>query len=129
MGFRSDAYAKIWEVKPNTSGRSTSVRLSISKKVCDGQYEDDFSGWVTFIATANDRAAGLKSGDRIKLGDVDVSSKYNRDKKESAYSFKVFSFEMADGSQGAAKSSGKAKNKGSSLDAVEDGDLPDDFPA
>ena len=60
MGFRNEAYAKIWEVKPNTSGRSTSVRLSISKKVGDGQYEDDFTGWVTFIATANDRAAGLK---------------------------------------------------------------------
>ena len=123
MGFRNEVYAKVWEVKPNQSGRSTSVRLSISKKVGDGQYEDDFSGWVTFIATANDRAAGLKSGDRIKLGDVGVSSKYNRDKRESSYSFKVFSFEMADGTQRAAK------KKSSALDAVEEGDLPDDFPA
>jgi hypothetical protein len=123
MGFRNEAYAKVWEVRPNQSGRSTSVRLSISKKVGDGQYEDDFSGWVTFIATANDRAGGLKSGDRIKLGDTDVSSKYNRDKKESAYSFKVFSFEPAEGARNTPK------KKGSTLDAVEDGDLPDDFPA
>jgi hypothetical protein len=123
MGFRNGAYAKVWEVKPNPSGKSTNVRLSVSRKVGDGQYEDDFSGYVSFIATANDRAAGLKKGDRIKLGDVDVSSKYNQDKRERTFSFKVFSFEPADGQQGSAK------KPGSSLDAIEDGELPDDFPA
>jgi len=124
MGFRNGAYAKIWEVKPNPTGKSTSVRLSVSRKVGDGQYEDDFSGYASFIATANDRAAGLKKGDRIKLGDVDVSSRYNQEKKERSFSFKVFSFELADGHPGAA-----SKKQGSSLDAVEDGELPDDFPA
>jgi len=121
MGFRKDAFAKVWEVKPNQSGNSTSVRLSISRKVSEGEYEEDFSGYVIFIATAHTRAASLKKGDRIKLGDVDVSSKYNPANKERAYNFKVFSFEMADGSQGSAK------NKGNSLDAVDDG-TPDDFP-
>lgn len=123
MGFRNGAFAKIWEIHPNSSGKSTSVRLSISRKVGEGQYEEDFSGYVTFIATANTRAATLKKGDRIKLGDVDVSSKYNAQTKERSYSFKAFSFELADGSQGAAK------RQGTSLDAIEDGDLPDDFPA
>ena len=123
MGFRKDAYAKIWEVNPNSSGKSTSVRLSISRKVSEGQYEEDFSGYVTFIATANTRAASLKKGDRIKLGDVDVSSKYDADKKVRSFSFKVFSFEPADGSQGTTK------KRGNTLDAVEDGELPDDFPA
>jgi len=122
MGFRNGVFAKVWEVKPNPSGKSTSVRLSISRKVSDGQYEEDFSGYVSFIATANDRAAALKKGDRIKLGDVDVSSKYNAEKRERSYSFKVFSFESADGPQGSAK------KPGGSPDAVDDG-LPDDFPA
>jgi len=122
MGFRNGAYAKIWEVKPNPSGKSTSVRLSVSRKVSEGQYEEDFSGYVSFIATANDRAAGLKKGDRVKLGDVDVSSKYNAEKRERTFSFKVFSFEPTDDQQGSAKQS-------SNLDAIEDGDLPDDFPA
>jgi len=122
MGFRNGAYAKIWEVKPNPSGKSTSVRLSVSRKVGEGQYEEDFSGYVSFIANANDRATGLKKGDRVKLGDVDVSSKYNADKRERSFSFKVFSFEPVDGQSGSAKQS-------SSRDAIEDGDLPDDFPA
>ena len=129
MGFHEGAFAKVWELKPSTTRKSTSVRLSISKKVEGGQYEDDFSGYVSFIGTANKQAATLKKGDRIKLGGVDVSSQYNADKRERSYSFKVFSYEMADGPQGTAKSSGAAKNRGSLLDAVEDGELPDDFPA
>jgi len=128
MGFRSGAFAKVWEVKPNPSGKSTSVRLSVSRKVSEGQYEEDFSGYVTFIATANDRAGGLKKGDRIKLGDTDVSSKYNAQTKERSYSFKVFSFEPADGSQ-PTRPEGASKRRDNSLDAVEDGGLPDDFPA
>ena len=123
MGFRNGAYAKVWEIKPHPSGKSTSVRLSVSRKVGDGQYEEDFSGYAAFIATANDRAATLKTGDRIKLGDVDVSSKYNPEKRERYFNFKVFTFEPADGTQGTSK------KKGSTLDAVEDGELPDDFPA
>lgn len=123
MGFREGAFAKVWEVKPNPSGKSTSVRLSISKKIAEGQYEEDFSGYVNFIATANKMAATLEKGDRIKLGGVDVSSNYNRTTKERTVSFKVFSFEMADGSQGAPK------GRSNPLDAVEEGDLPDDFPA
>jgi len=124
MGFRKDAFAKVWEVKPNNGGKSTSVRLSISRKVAEGQYEEDFSGYVIFIATANTRAAALKKNDRIKLGDVDVSSKYNPANKERTFSFKVFSFEMADGTP-----QGTTKKKGNTLDAIEDGELPDDFPA
>ena len=131
MGFRKDAYAKVWEVKPNPSGNSTSVRLSVSRKVSDGQYEEDFSGYVMFIATANARAASLKKGDRIKLGDVDVSSKYNPASKERTFSFKVFTFEMADGSQDSAQQTrpeGGKNKKSNTLDAVDDGELPDDLP-
>jgi len=119
MGFKTGAYAKVWDVKPNSSGKSTSVRLSISRKVGEGQYEEEFSGYAAFIATANLQAAGLKSGDRIRLGDVDVASRYDREKRERFFSFKVFSFEMADGQRAAPNP----------LDAVADGDLPDDFPA
>jgi len=123
MGFRQGAYAKVWEVKPRPGGKTTSVRLSVSRKVGEGQYEEDFSGYVTFIATAHSRAASLKTGDRIKLGDVDVSSKYYPEKKERAFYFKVFSYEPADGPQTVPR------NTGSSLDVIEDGGLPDDFPA
>ena len=120
MGFRRGAYAKVWEVKPNDSGKSTSVRLSVNRKAGEGQYEEDFSGYAAFISTAHTLAAKLKAGDRIKLGDVDVSSRYNPEKREKHFSFKVFSFEPADGT---------GARGGNPLDAVEDGGLPDDFPA
>ena len=116
MGFRNGAFAKVWEVKPNRSGKSTAVRLTVSKKLKDGGYEEDFSGWVTFIVAANEKAKKLRNGDRIKLGDVDVSSTYNRDTKEKSYSFKAFSFDIDGGN--------KAALGGSGIES----ETPDDFP-
>lgn len=124
MGFRTGAYAKIWEVKPYQSGRATSVRLSISKKVGEGQYEEDFADYCTFIATANKQAQSLRSGDRIKLGDIDVSSQYDRETRTKRYSFKVFSYEEADGGAGGTK----AKGGGGQLLAEEVDEDPDDLP-
>ena len=52
MGFRTGAYAKVWEVKP-FSDTSVRIRLSISRKnKSTGEYEQDFSGYVTAVGTA-----------------------------------------------------------------------------
>ena len=82
MGFRTGAFAKVWEVTP-MSDTSTKVRMSISRKnKQSGEYEQDFSGFVLAIGTAAaKKAAGLKEGNRIKLGDVDVTTKYDKEKK------------------------------------------------
>ena len=89
MGFRTGAWAKVWEVKP-MSDTSTKIRMSVSRKNKQGEYEQDFSGFVLAIGTAAaHKAAGLKEGDRIKLGDVDVSTKYDRDKKVTYTNFKM----------------------------------------
>ena len=102
MGFRTGAWAKVWEVKP-MSDTSTKIRMSVSRKNKQGEYEQDFSGFVLAIGTAAaHKAAGLKEGDRIKLGDVDVSTKYDRDKKVTYTNFKMFSFEDADGNNSSA---------------------------
>ncbi len=98
MGFRNGAYCKVWSIEP-LSEVNTKVRLSVSRKNKQtGEYEQDFSGFVNFIGSAAaSKAAKLKEGDRIKLGEVDVSTKYNADKKCTYYNCKVFSFEPADG--------------------------------
>ena len=95
MGFRTGAYAKVWEVTP-MSDTSTKVRMSISRKnKQSGEYEQDFSGFVLAIGTAAaKKAAGLKEGNRIKLGDVDVTTKYDKEKKITYTNFKMFSFEL-----------------------------------
>lgn len=120
MGFRTGAYAKVWEVTP-MSDTSTKVRMSVSRKNKQGEYEQDFSGFVLAIGTAAaHKAAGLKEGDRIKLGDVDVSTKYDKDKKVTYTNFKMFSFET-DGESSSSRPAPPDEPK----PGVDDGELDD----
>lgn len=95
MGFRKDSYAKVWSVE-SMSDTSTKLRISTSRKNKEsGEYEQDFSGFVTCVGTAAaKKAACLKEGDRIKLGDVDVTTRYDKEKKTTYTNFKVFSFDV-----------------------------------
>nr|DAX24612.1 MAG TPA: Single-stranded DNA-binding protein, BARTONELLA HENSELAE, SINGLE-STRAND BINDING.1A [Caudoviricetes sp.] len=98
MGFRTGAYAKVWEVSP-MSDTSTKIRISVSRKNKQtGEYEQDFSGFVLCIGTAAAKKASLlHEGSRIKIGDCDVTTKYDAEKKTTYTNFKLFSFEDADG--------------------------------
>ena len=121
MGFRTGAWAKVWEVKP-MSDTSTKIRMSVSRKNKQGEYEQDFSGFVLAIGTAAaHKAAGLKEGDRIKLGDVDVSTKYDRDKKVTYTNFKMFSFDLDDGNNSAGSPSASTDPQ----PEVDEGELDD----
>jgi len=104
LGFHKDTYAKVWSVE-RKSDTMTKLKLSISKKNKDtNQYETDFSDFVICVGTAcASKAAKLKKGDRIKIGDCDVTNQYNKDKNVTYYNFKIFNFETADG--GTAKTS------------------------
>lgn len=97
MGFRVGAYAKVWEIE-GSSDTMTKCRLSISvKNKQTGDYVQEFSGYVAFVGTACARQAlTLKEGDRIKLGDCDLVTKYDKEKKKTYYNFKIFSFEKMD---------------------------------
>lgn len=99
MGFRSGSYCKIWSVEP-VRDTITRARISISKKnKTTGQYEQDFGGYVAFIGSAAaTSAAKLKEGDRIKLGDVDVTNSYNKETKQTYVNYNIYSFEV-DGDQ------------------------------
>ena len=124
MGFRTGAYAKVWKVEPY-SDTSVKLRISISRKnKQSGEYEQDFSGFVNAIGTAAaKKAACLKEGDTIKLGDVDVTTKYDAEKKTTYTNFKMFSFELDDG--GSAPKSGNTEPQ-PSVDSgeVDDSRLP-----
>lgn len=117
MGFRVGSWAKIWEVTPGD--RSTKVRLSISKKnKKTDKYEEDFAGYVTLAGTAHRDAANLKAGDRIKIGECDVTNRYDKEKKVTYTNFSVYTYEIGDGAN--AKSAAAV----SSEDDSDDGDLP-----
>lgn len=133
MGFRKDAYASCWSIEEGR-GNTLKVRLSTSRKNKDGEYEQDFSGFCTFIGTAKAKAEKLKQKDRIKLGDVDVTTWYNKDKGVEYITYKVFDFEMANASSDTdsateTKKTTKPRKKSAFEDAPEDGDVDeDDFP-
>lgn len=102
MGFRTGAYATIWEVKP--SANYSDVKISISKKNKQTEkYEQDFGGYVRFIGDAHKKVASLKEKDRIKLGDCDVTNTYDKEKKVMYTNYALFTFETTDGSQATNK--------------------------
>ena len=89
-----------------------------------GEYDTDFSGFVDFIGTAAARKAlTLKEKDRIRLGDVDVTNNYNKEKNITYTNFKIFSFETQ-----AEINSGGGGNSGFNTEpqrAVDSGEIDD----
>ena len=122
MGFRKDSYATVWEVS-RISDTMTKGRISISRKDKNtGEYVQDFGGFVAFCGTACARKAlALKEKDRIKLGDVDVSNRYDKEKGTTYTNFNIFDFEMADGSGGSTQSRQQER-------AVDDCEVDDGLP-
>lgn len=123
MGFRTGAYCKVWKVDP-VSDTATKLRVSISRKnKKTDAYEQEFSGFISVVGSAAAaKAAKLKDGDRIKLGDVDVTTFYSKEKEREYTTFKVFSFETADG-KGDHAPQKKAVDDGE-IEPDEDSDLP-----
>lgn len=125
MGFRTGAHAKIWKVEP-FSDTSTKLRISISRKnKQSGEYEQDFSGFVSAIGTAAaKKAACLKEGDKIKLGDVDVTTSYNKDKNITYTNYKIFSFEVDNSDSPAPKANNTEPQPAVDSGEVDDSRLP-----
>lgn len=110
MGFRTGAYATIWEVKKG-NGNYTDIRLSISRKNKQtNQYETDFSGFVRLIGTAHQNANTLKEKDRIKIGDCEVTNHYDKEKNVTYTNFAIFNFEEANNNANASQNQANTDN-------------------
>jgi hypothetical protein len=126
MGFRTGAFCKIWDVTP-VSDRKTKLRVSISMKNKEGEYVQEFSDFPVCLGSAcASKAARLKKGDVIKLGDVDVSNRYDKEKRITYYDFKIFSFEPANHDGGSSMPSGRANTK--PVDELEPDPTEDPLP-
>ena len=123
MGFRKDTYAKVWEVAP-VSSACTKVRLSISRKNSKtGEYEQDFGDYCLFCGTAvAAKALKLKKGDRIKLGDVETTNRFDKQAGVKYYDCKVFGFEV-EGAAGGGNS--RPATRRADPEPEEDPDDPD----
>ena len=126
MGFRQGNYATVWSVE-GISNAITKGSISIRHKNKNtGEYETDFNGFVSFIGTAAARKAlSLMPKSRIKLGDVDVSNRYNKEQNKEYTTFKIFSFDIMDESINNSTNSPKATSVGDGeIEVNEDEMLP-----
>lgn len=127
MGFRTGAYATVWDVE-SVSDVNTKGRISISRKdKRTDEWVEDFSGFVNFFGTAAARkAVALKRKDRIRLGDVDVRSTYDKAKQITYYNFSIFSFELADQAATASNQASSAQRfVNTAIESAGDGDIDD----
>lgn len=120
MGFATGKFAKLWSIEQK-SQTWAKVQLSTSRKDRDtGEYETDFSGFVDFMGSANVQSlARHNEGDRIVLGDVDVTTRYDKEKKINYTNYKCYSFSEIDGSSPKKTATKKAQ-------AVDDGEIDED---
>ena len=127
MGFRTGAYATVWEAIPHTD---TITKLQISVSVKDknsGEYVTEFSGFASCIGTAlANKAAGLRRQARIKIGDCDVTTVYDKTKDKQFTNFKIFSFEIEGGreSQSLTNDPEPVVDHGELDDSGDNADLP-----
>ena len=94
MGFKNGAYAKVWDVEEK-DGRM-SARISISKKNKDGGYDQTFSGFVRVHGDAVGVFRECKGG-RVQLEEVDVTNRYDKEKKTTTTYCHVYSAKAIQG--------------------------------
>ena len=121
MGFRSGAWMRIFEITPGE--RSTKVRGSISKKnKQSGMYEQDWSGFVALAGTAHRDAGKLKVNDTIKIGECDVTSRYDKEKKKEYINFSIYSFETNEEQGSTPATASTASATAAPVDTTDDED-------
>lgn len=125
MGFRQDGYATVWGVEKK-SDTMTVVRLTTSRKNArTNEFEQDFSGFVAFVGKENAQSAlKLKEKDRIKLSRVDVSSKYDKEKKREYINYTCFGFEPSSNSAKENTASQGENPQDGGNEVISDGELP-----
>ena len=77
---------------------------------------------IGVVAAAAKKAAGLKEKERIRLGDVDVTNKYDKEKNVTYTNYKIFSFETQNEIDGGSRNTESPEPK----KPVDDGDVDDD---
>ena len=83
----------------------------------DPDDETDFSGFVRFVGTnAANAASKLHERDRIKLGDVDVTTFWQAEKKITYTNYACFNFEKTE-------SNSQSHGQSAQAPAVDDGEV------
>lgn len=128
MGFKNNAYAKVWEVinEKNDKGyRSPQLRISISRKDKESKYVQDFGGYVSLMGDCKKLVDDINVGDTVKLISVDVSNHYDKDNKATYTYYKVWELEQPDKNEDGSSNNSKANTKvEDTIDDQSEEDLP-----
>lgn len=96
MGFRDNAYCRIFSFTMNETGKSGTASISISKKKPDGNYEKDFSDYYTrIVGTALTQLRGKnipEKGLSARILACETTGAYDKENKKQNYHHTVFSF-------------------------------------
>lgn len=125
MGFHTNCYAKVWEVKPQA--KYSDVKLTVSRKQADGTYKQEFGEYVRFVGSAHEKIQGVKipkGGLYVQILGTDCQSNYVKDKGVTYYNFAVFDFEDASGGYSAKQATPATKVENVVDDDIDDNDLP-----
>ena len=126
MGFRTGAYATVWRTKETNSSKVTKAQISTNRKNRQtDEWERDFSHWVKFIGSANDKVATLGERARIRILECEVLADYNKEKETTYYDFVIYDFESVD-SEIPTKGTKPAAKKQAFPDEPVDGDVSED---
>ena len=114
MGFRQDAYARVFSV--DNKGKYSTCNLSISRKNKEtDQYEVEFQdGYVRFVGKAHDAINSVdvpSKGLNVKITSCDVTRKYDAESKKTYINYVVFGIEVQDGSAKGNSSAPAMPNK------------------
>ena len=125
MGFGTGKFAKVWKVE--NKGKYSVAEMSTSKKNKEtDKYETDWSNkFVRLVGTANDQAKLFKDGESVKIGNCEVTNKYDKDKKITYTNYVIFNFEGIE-TKGSNNKSQNSTNTGftPTTNYEEDDDLP-----
>lgn len=131
--FSNNAYMKIWEVREN-EGRVSAIMSSSKKKVdkagnpvldANGKqvYEQDWSGWASFVGKAKDVGKTLTDQSRIQIISCGVTNSYNKETKETGTYYTIFECKDVTGQTGDGTTSAPATSQTSAGDGFSN--IPD----
>lgn len=132
MGFRKDAWCRVWSVAPSENKKYALADITISKKNQDsGSYEVTFAHkFVRLVGTAYKQIQNIKIPDKkgigLQIDGCDVTSYYDKEKKQNYINFVIYAFKNPNGKKDeikTAKSYSNQKTDDNSLSISQD-DLP-----
>lgn len=96
MGFKTGAWAKAWQKKKHDDCYGVSLSISKKDEKQESGYRKTFGAWATFYGEAAKKAEELEDGESIKLKEIDVTNRYDKDNDKTYTNYYVYDFDFSE---------------------------------